>query len=208
MSYDQSDHWDQAVLSMHIQEPRVGVPLRYTRLVLNNANNCFSMERYREDGVENRILRPDGDNEFTFNGESDIPEKIINKYKLNVERSASYRRNYQVLYGIPMSLTDEILSKISPAESVSYEGNTAYCISLELKEEIISKHWTLIISEDMNKILALEFRYPDQPDQETEILKFNDVITVDGIKIPRLRHWYFKDSNEYLGSDIVVEEFE
>jgi hypothetical protein len=107
-----------------------------------------------------------------------------------------------------MSLNEELLKKVAPSRSGTFEGKKVYEIDVELKEELISKYWTLIISENMDDILALEFNHPGHPGHETEIIEFHDRFTIDGITIPRIRHWYLKDTNEYLGSDIIVEKLE
>lgn len=31
-------------------------------------------------------------------------------------------------------------------------------------------------------------------------------ISVNGMKLPRMRHWYTNDGDTYLGSDIIVKE--
>ena len=54
----------------------------------------------------------------------------------------------------------------------------------------------------------LEFNHPEQPENEGEIIKFNGVYEINGMKIPRIRNWYAKGTNEYLGTDVIVGTLE
>ena len=69
--------------------------------------------------------------------------------------------------------------KIEPAQTAEYEGQEVYRINIELKEELISKHWTLIFSVDTYKILAIEFNHPEATEKEEEIIKFHGEYEID-----------------------------
>lgn len=206
--YDENNNWQKSEIKIHIQEPRVGNPQRYTKLKLNNEIDYFEMERKREFGIENRIIDSQGNNKIGLNGEYDIPKEVKEKYRIDINRNEVYRKFYEHLYGIPMSITEDLWTKIAPAETGIFEGIPVYEIKIELKEKVISKNWTLIISKETYKVLGLEFNYPESPDHEEELIKFEGEIEVGELILPRIRHWYIKGSEEYLGSDIVVEKLE
>lgn len=204
--YDVNDEWSNSEVRLHIQEPRVGNPQRYTKLHLKNLTDYFEMERYREDGIVKRVLTEKGESKIYLNGESELSDAIIDQYRLNVERTKSHKRFYKLMYGLPMSLTEDLWQKIEPAQKEVYEGREVYKIKVALKEEMISKHWTLVIGVEGYELLGLEFDHPDEPDSEGEVIRFENEIAVNGMKLPRIRNWYVKNTNEYLGSDIIVEE--
>lgn len=204
--YDVNHHWDESEIKLHIQEPRVGNPQRHTKLFLKNSNDYFEMERFREDGIVKRILMGNGESKIFLNGESELSETIINQYKLNVERSKNHKKFYQLMYGLPMSLTENLWQGIEPAQKTEYEDMDVYRVNLELKEEMISKHWTLIIGVETYELLAIEFNHLEDPENGGEVIKFESEIEIKGMKLPRIRNWYTKNTNEYLGTDIIVEE--
>ena len=206
--YDAKNQWEQAEINLHIQEPRIQNPQRYTVLKLDKSRNYFEMDRIREDGIEKRIIDEKGEGAFAFNGSAEIPEELQQKYGLNLERSKGYRSFYELMYGLPMSLTENLWNKLEPAETTIFEGVPAYKIKMELKKEIISKHWTVLISKKDYKLLAVEFSHPESPEGEQEMIKFEGEVDLNGLKIPRMRHWYIKETQEYLGSDIVVRQLD
>lgn len=204
--YDVNHHWDESELKIHIQEPRVGNPQRYTKLTLKNSDDYFEMERFREDGIVKRILTKTGESEIFLNGKSRLSEAEVEKYRLNVERSKSHKKFYKLMYGLPMSITDKLWKQIEPAQEAEFEGNEVYRIRIELKDNMISNYWTLIIGLENYELLAIEFNHPEEPEKEEEIIKFGGQFEVNGVKIPRIRNWFIKGTNEYLGTDIIIEE--
>ena len=204
--YNANSLWESSELKLHIQEPRVGNPLRHTKLFLNNGNDYFEMERFREDGVVKRILTNEGESRIYLNEELNHSEAVIEQYQLNTERTKGHKAFYKLMYGLPMSLTDQHLEKMEPAQKAVFDGIDVYRISIELKEPMISKYWTLIVDSETYALKAIEFNHPDEPEKQEEILVFESEIEVNGFKIPRIRNWYIKGTNEYLGSDIIVEE--
>lgn len=205
-NYDADNLWAVSQIKLHIQEPRVGNPQRHTKLHLKNSDDYFEMERYREDGIVKRILTGNGKSQIFLNNESNLSQDIIEQYRLNKERSISHKNFYKLMYGLPMSITDNLWHQIEPAEKGEFDGMEVYRVNIELKDEMISKYWTLLIGVKDYELLGIEFNHPEEPGREEEIIKFESEFEINGIKLPRIRNWYIKGTNEYLGTDIIVEE--
>ncbi|MEM9671105.1 MAG: DUF6503 family protein [Cyclobacteriaceae bacterium] len=205
LKYDVNQQWNQSELSMHIQEPRIGNPQRYSRVVLNNTNNYFEIERTYDEGNIKQSLGDDEDYQVLLDENSDVSAEIREKYRLSEERGEGYRNFYQTMYGLPMSITENFYTEIAPAEPITFEGKDAYRISLELNQEMISKHWRLIIATEDFTLLGVEFYHPENSN-EGERIKFEDEVQLGNISLPRMRHWYDNKTEEYLGSDIIVSE--
>ena len=208
MKYDPGHTWNSSEIKLHVQEPRVGNPQRHTKLILKNDVDYFEMERFREDGLVRRILTGAGESQIYLNGESDLSEEVIKQYKLYVERTKSHKKFYKLMYGLPMSLTEDLWREIKPAEKRAFRGREAYHIKVSLKEEMISTHWTLIIDVENFDLLAIEFNHPEDPSTEGELITFEAKMQIGEMVLPRIRNWYALGTNEYLGSDIIVEALE
>ncbi|MFD2588682.1 DUF6503 family protein [Croceitalea marina] len=204
--YDVSGNWKNSEIKIHIQEPRVGNPKRYTRLVFNNTSGYFEMQRTKDIGAIKRIININGESKIFVDGKSVLSNEIKEKYALNKQKTEEHKNFYKILYGVPMSLTNELWNTIEPAQSGEYQGKEVYRIDLVLKENVISKNWTLIISKEMDKLLAIEFNHPEDGADGGEILRFFGEYEFNGVKIPRIRNWYSQSQNEYLGSDVIIEK--
>lgn len=204
LRHDPQREWEKLALSLHIQEPRIQTPERYSKIKINNREEMFEIERTREEGRMKSMVDKNGNFSTLLNDEV-APEAIISKYGLNKERNMMYWSFYKTMIGLPMSLTEDSYLKLDTAEVVRFEAITVYRIDLELKESIIRKNWSLMISPDTYELLAIELK-SDNPAEDSEVIKFEGEFATGGMRIPRIRHWYSKESATYLGSDIIVKE--
>jgi hypothetical protein len=207
-AHDPKSNWNKAAFKVHIQEPRVGNPQRFTKLKLDNRTGFYEMDRNRDEGIVKRRVNGNGEVEIFLNGKSDIPESIVEKYGLNSTTTRFIQKFYRTMYGLPMALEKDFWTQIDTAEPIQFYGKEAYRIPIVLTEEIIAKNWGIILSRNDYRILGLELNHPENPNQEEELIKFEGAFIHDQMEIPRIRHWYIKGSEEYLGTDIIVEKIE
>ena len=204
--HDPNGNWSQAELSVHIQEPRIQNELRYSVLTLNNKNGYFSLIRDSEVGMVERIIDENGKSSVLLNGSNQIEEKLKEEYRLGADRNEGYRSFYELMYGLPMSINEEVWGNIQDAEFTTLEGQEVYKVRVELKEAMISKYWELLIDPADYSLVALKFDHSDDPNWPDEIIRFEGEYSFDGITIPRFRHWYEEESGEYLGSDVILKK--
>jgi hypothetical protein len=202
--HDPHGHWQEAELSLHIQEPRIQNPGRYSIVNLNNASGYFKLDRSRDAHISSHIVAADGTASVLWNGSEYFSKDLIEKYRLQTSRCAGYQQFYQLMYGLPMTLDEQLVKTVGKVETIERNGQQVFAVDIELKEAMISKHWRVLIAVDNFQVLGLELFHPDDPTQG-EILTFDDLVEVDGIQMPRIRHWYDMEA-QYLGSDIIVKE--
>lgn len=202
--HDPDSKWNQTILSIHIQEPRILNPGRFSKLSLHPGSGKFSLSRDYEIGEVSRIISDEGEAIVLVNGSSNYSQDIKEEYRLDGSRNMSYRNFYQILYGFPMSLKEDIVEQASkPGYDVVFD--TEYImIEYVLKESIISDRWKVYFSKDNYSVQALRFVHTGSEEQD-EVILFDREYTWDGITIPRFRHWYLLESKEYQGSDIIVK---
>lgn len=203
--HDPNKSWESIELSLHIQEPRPQTPFRYSILFLDNATGEFRLTREVEEGRVDRIITPRGDAKILLNGEIEISKEIREKYGLETERNHGFKSFYQTMYGLPMSLNNGIVETLERDSDDVFEEKETYVIRVTLKEPIISKNWVLYISKQNYSLTGLKFDHPETSDRQDEFIHFGGEFMLDEITIPRFRHWYHKDSEDYLGSDIIVK---
>jgi hypothetical protein len=204
VKHDSLSNWNKAKLNLHIQEPRISNPYRYSILTLDNSNNSFKLKRNRNQYISEHIINSNGNSFTLLNGKTEIDSILIKKYRLDTSRNIGYKKFYQLLYGLPMSLNNYLKEIIRTSENI-FNEEECYKIEMQLKEPMISEYWNLFVSKSDMEIKGIEILLPDKPDGGERIY-FDKLITVDGIKIPRIRHWHeFKDDT-YSGSDLIIKE--
>ncbi|WP_074408276.1 MULTISPECIES: DUF6503 family protein [Aquimarina] len=204
-TYDPDNHWSMTNLKVHIQEPRLSNPHRYSILKMNNKDNSFELTRNRDLHISTHIIDEKGISRTLLDGEINTDSIQIKKYRLQPERNLNYQKFYQHLIGLPMSLNDATVDTFGKASKAIFNDTDSYKIELVLKEIVFSKHWNVFISQKDYTLLGIEIVFPDDP-AKGERLYFSGEIIIEGVKIPRIRHWHEYDTDAYSGSDIIVKE--
>ncbi len=202
--HDPSNSWENTILQIHVQEPRMLNPHRYSIIKMDNTDNSFSLKRNRDDNISEHIIDQDGNSSVLWNGEITSDTALVNKYRLDPARNAGYREFYQIFYGLPMSLEDRIL-KINHASETTFNQQACYQLSIELKEPMFSKEWRLFLLKATKEIIGIEIVSRDKPDGG-ERLYFEKIIKINQILIPRIRHWHQLKDDTYSGTDIIIGE--
>lgn len=199
--HDPKNEWETSHFKVHIQEPRIRNPYRYSIVELNNASGFFELQRNRNKHVS--IHRINKKSSITFlDGKIITDSVLVKKYRLEPTRNKGYHRFYKTLLGLPMSLPSEI-KQIDSVEETLFNSTKSYKLSIELHKELFSKHWILYVAKENFKILGLEMIFPNNP-EKGERLIFEGKYMINSINIPRIRHWRELNSN-YSGSDILIK---
>ncbi|WP_438422404.1 DUF6503 family protein [Aquimarina macrocephali] len=204
-TYDPDNHWSITNLKIHIQEPRISNPHRYSILKMDNKDNSFELTRNRGQHISTHIIDEKGISRTLLDGEINTDSIQIKKYRLQPERNLSYQKFYQHLIGLPMSLDNATVDTFGKTSKTIFNDTDSYKIELVLKEVIFSKYWNIYISQEDYTLLGIEIVFPDDP-TKGERLYFSGNIVIDGVTIPRIRHWHEYDTDAYSGSDIIVKE--
>ncbi|MEM1337541.1 MAG: DUF6503 family protein [Bacteroidota bacterium] len=202
--HDALNSWNKTKLNLHIQEPRIANPHRYSILQLDNSTDFFKLSRNRDQHISEHVIDNNGNSFVLLNGKAETDTALIKKYRLDASRNIGYKSFYQLLYGLPMSLNDSLKEIVSVSESV-FNEEQCFKIEMELKEPVISKFWNLFVSRSTMEIKGVEIIVSDKPDGGERIY-FDGLIMVNGIKIPRIRHWHELKSNTYSGTDVIIKE--
>jgi hypothetical protein len=202
--HDPENNWTKTTISIHIQEPRPQTPLRYSELTLDLGSGTFDLTRAYEPGIVSRIISETGEPTILLNGSADIDEEIVEEFRLDPSRNSGYRGFYKMMIGLPMSLQDEIVSEVVEMGSGMFHGIEVHVVRAKLNESLISDEWEVYFSKEDFSLKGLQFIH-DDPESEDELIVFDGSFSWDGITIPRFRHWYLADSEEYLGTDVIVK---
>ena len=205
--HDPDQAWENATLSLRIQEPRIQNPTRYSNLLLNNADGSFSLDRNRDEHVSTHIVSSEGEGSVLFNGSADIDSQYVATYRLSPERSLGYRGFYQFMYGLPMVIKEESIKSMSPLSAAFFNDIACYQVEVELENSLISPHWRLFFREGDFRMEGVEIFFPDEPEKGEKII-FDHLAEIIEMKLPRIRNWYELSNGEYSGSDIIVSEIE
>ncbi|MGB3465498.1 MAG: DUF6503 family protein [Cyclobacteriaceae bacterium] len=158
--HDKNNNWRDAKLTIHIQEPRVSNPHRYSILKLDNMNGTFELSRNKETHLAKYIIDEKGKSSVLLDDGENIDSIFIKKYKLYPNRNSNYKKFYTMLYGLPMSIP-QYSETVSGGEEIIFNKEQCYKIQLKLKEPVITKFWNVYISQKDNYVVGIEIFHED-----------------------------------------------
>lgn len=205
--HDPNKKWPSANVSMVIVEPRLNNPTRMSNLTLNHAPKHFELTRNRGQNQTTHVIDSKGNSYSLLNGKAETNPDEIKEFSLDPKRNFNYRRVYELLIGLPSSLTEQEVANVGlPVESV-FDTKKAWRIDVELKEPLFSKFWSVYLSAKDYRVLGIDIQNDEVPDRSYTLV-FRDLVEIDGIKFPRVRHWYGKQNQDFRGSDIILKQVE
>lgn len=205
--HDPSGNWESVHLRIHIQEPRVSNPHRYSVLKLNNNNGAFELVRNRDEHIVQYITDPKGSSKVLLDGDEEIDSSLVKKYGLDPTVNMRYKSFYHFMYGIPMTLNDKTVKSFGSATTAFFNNQESYKVEVELSETLISANWNLYISSKDYRLLGVEMVFPEDS-TKGERIYFEHDFEYDDLIIPRVRHWHNYHDNQYMGSDIILKDSE
>ena len=206
--HDPKNQWNSAEFTLRIQEPRLQNPERFSLIYMNNQNNAFKLLRNRGEKIASYGINHKGIITVLLENKSieDSDSLTIKKYMLQPERVKIYQNSYQTMLGLPMSLNQDLISKIGAVSKTTFDGRDAYKINIDLKRKVFSKYWNVYLSSTNFTLLGIDLVNPNDA-EKGERLYFDKSIQIGDVSIPRMKHWYDL-KGEYLGSDVIVKNIE
>ncbi len=199
--HDPGDKWPGAALRFVIDEPRIETPERLSEVFLDNAGDAFSINRrYGNTMVTRGIIR---DSCYSLVDSMLVnPEDTatIRLHRLECGRSQGYRNFYKLLNGMPMSLHVPEVQVLPEVAEDSIDGRRALRIAARFNNPVIGEEWFIYFAPDNYQLLG----YGYAAEGAGEYLLLDGLVEIEGLKLPRMRHWYNRTDNSYLGSDIYV----
>ena len=202
--YDPDNKWPDLSMSVRFQEPRLSLADRYSIVSMDHQSGSFKLERNREDKIATYIVDSDGKSKVLIDGLEEFPEAWKDKYRLHSNLPQIYKRSYFSMYGLPMTLNNDLIEEIHSVKKTSFQRQAAYQLEVTLKEPLFAKHWKIYFAKEDYTFLGLEMYDNKAEPNKGERLVFDSIIEINGISIPRNKHWYDLSTNEFLGSDILI----
>ncbi|MEL6141496.1 MAG: DUF6503 family protein [Bacteroidota bacterium] len=199
--HDPNNRWRSWSDTLHFVEPRTRNHSRATLVIIDNTKESFYFERaYGEDLVAFGV-GPTGC-QFSINGNSQLTQEQIDQYRLSCERAAGYQSFYTFLYGLPMSLDKYEWTAKGPPRIVNFRGQRYWSQALTIEGAVFSDDWILYFDPVTYGLSAYEYQPAADAERAGEYLLLDDFLEKGGVKFPRMRRWYDRGNDEFLGSDI------
>jgi hypothetical protein len=145
--------------------------------------------------------------EMRYNGK--VVDSIVAKEKeMDCNRATLYKNYYSYLYGLPMKLKDAGTILSDKIEKRPFKGKDYLVLKVTYDATIGSDVWYFYFNPKTYAMEIYQFFKTDgngkeKPDSGEYILLSEEAV-VNGIKMPKVRAWYYNKDDAYLGTDSLV----
>ena len=200
--HDPEDKFKVSKLDIHLQEPRIQNPYRFSKLTIDNKKNTFKLLRNRGKRFVEYSKNSYGNLQVLLDGKVEKDTSIIRQFRLDTTYVTGYKNYYDMIVGLPMSLKSN-MKFMERVENVKFNNHDCYKLEFVLNKNIISKKWVVYFAINDFSVQGLEIINEEEP-KKGERMIFQDLMEINTIKYPKIRHWRDRQTNDYLATDILL----
>ena len=139
-----------------------------------------------------------------LNGSTTFSAKVKDSLKISCDRANMMKNYYTYLYGLPMKLKDPGTIIDPKVQQKTFKGKEYLVLKVGYKKEVGSDTWYFYFDPKTYAMEVYQF-FHDESKNDGEYILLSEIITVNGIKIPKVRAWYYNKEDVYLATDKLVK---
>lgn len=173
---------------------------RKSTITIDLPNQFFKVSAKRDTIITTYEINKK-DCKLSLNGNKNPSEDEKKQHNLNCERANLYKNYYTYLYGLPMKLKDEGTIIHPKVERKKFKGKDYLVLKVTYDEKVGADTWYFYFNP---KTYALEiYQFFKDTKDSGEYILLSEIETIQNIKMPKNRVWYYNKNNEYLGTDML-----
>lgn len=173
---------------------------RKSSIQINLPEQYFSVKAVRDTIITEHTVSKE-DCSVALNGNTNPSEDLKMKYSLNCKRAKVYKNYYTYLYGLPMKLKDKGTIINQKVEKKTFKGKEYLVLKVNYSEEVGKDTWYFYF--DPNTFAMEVYQFFKEKKNSGEYILLSGLETINEVKMPKNRAWYYNKDNGYLGTDIL-----
>lgn len=122
---------------------------------------------------------------------------------LTQARTLKLRDYHTYLYGLPMKLKDPGAQIDPKTERVIFHGRESIRMRVTYDPSVGSDTWFFYFNPENFALIAYQF-YHNEAIGDGEYILLEGLESVGGIKMPKIRSWYYNNDGSYIGTDELL----
>ena len=198
--HDPNGNWEtfKGTLFVTMETPKRSP--RKSRIYINLPEQYFLVNAQR-DSVITELAIHNTACSFAINGDTNPSEELKKKYSLNCDRAKMYKNYYTYLYGLPMKLKDNGTIIDQKVERKTFKGKEYLVLKATYKQDVGKDTWYFYFNP---KTYAMEvYQFFKEKKNSGEYILLSGLETINDVKMPKTRAWYYNKNDGYLGTDVL-----
>lgn len=199
--HDPENNWKsfKGKMLIEMESPKSGV--RSTMLEMDLPHNYFKSTVIKNNyKIESELNQ--GECILKLNGSTSIFHKIKDSLNISCDRAKMMKNYYTYLYGLPMKLKDPGTIIEPKVIKKNFKGKDYLVLKASYDKEVGSDTWYFYFDPKTYAMEVYQF-YHDESQNDGEYILLSEMITVNGMKLPKVRAWYYNKDDIYLATDIL-----
>jgi hypothetical protein len=201
--HDPQNNWSKLKTHLYLSSTDTAGKESAFELEMDNSAAYFCHITH-EDGKEIVKGMNNGKEFYLIDGKQEISEADRKKYELTPEGVKWVHSFYGYLYGLPMKLRDKGAIISDTVSTETFNGKTYQTFKVTYEPGMGKEVWTFFLDPETASMGAYRFMFAPGSD-EGEYILLDETLTVEDIKIPKVRKWYLVKGNKYLGTDNLLK---
>jgi hypothetical protein len=199
--HDPNGNWNtfKGALLVSMQTPQR--PNRESEINIDRPNQYFSVKATSKENTSIYIIDKDSIG-IIFNGDEHPSDEILKKNNLSTSRAKMYKNYYSFLYGLPMKLKDEGTLIHQRIIKKNFMGKEYLVLKVNYEKEVGKDTWYFYFNPKNYAMEVYQF-FHDESKNDGEYILLTGEETINNIKMPKVRAWYYNKDQGYLGTDIL-----
>jgi hypothetical protein len=199
--HDPSGNWKTFKGGFHITMKTPNQKERNSKIHLDLPREEFVLDVTKDKDTYAYLIEKDSC-KIALNGSSQISPEDTDRLRLNCERGRMMKDYYTYLYGLPMKLKDPGTIISSKVEKKTFKGKEYLVLKANYAKSVGEDTWYFYFDPSTYAMEVYQF-YHDEAKNDGEYILLDGMETINNIKMPKTRAWYYNKDNKYLGTDIL-----
>lgn len=197
--HDPENNWSSFKGKMLIEMENPKSSPRSTVIEMKLPNNYFK-STVKKDNYTIESELDNGECTLKLNGSTSIFPKIKDSLNISCDRAKMMKNYYTYLYGLPMKLKDPGTIIDNNVVKKIFKGKEYLVLKATYEKEVGNDTWYFYFDPKTYAMEVYQF-FHDESKNDGEYILLSEMITVNGIKIPKVRAWYYNKGDVYLATD-------
>ncbi len=203
--HDPSGNWSSFSSNFKVTMTTPNKSPRFSDININLPAEFFSVTANRDGNMQTYTV--DKSNCSLFHNTTKLDESAAKEKNMTCQRANMFKNYYTYLYGLPMKLEDKGTNIDPKVKRKTIKGKDYLVLKATYDTSVSSDVWYFYFDPETYAMEVYQFYKTDdkgnvKPDSGEYIL-LTDEETVSGIKMPKIRAWYYNKDDKYLGTDTL-----
>jgi hypothetical protein len=203
--HDLAGNWETFSDTFVVVMTTPNSPERTSLISINLPTEYFSVKATKGTEVTTYTLEK-GKCEMRF-ADKVLDSLEAKEKKMDCDKATLYKNYYTYLYGLPMKLLDPGTNLDKTILKKSFKGKDYLVLKATYDETVGSDVWYFYFNPETYAMEIYQFFKTDANGKEKpdtgEYILLSEEVAINGIKMPKVRAWYYNKDDSYLGTDTL-----